>query len=86
MTRIHITPGGAAEAGAVVPGLADDTPGGGVVPVNNATVTGKDGPVTPVLTDGTAKTTDSVEAINIGGLSTKKPTWRNAKSEQTSKI
>ena len=47
--HIRIAPAGVVEAGAAVPGLVGDIPGGSVVPVNSGTVPADVGPVLPVL-------------------------------------
>ena len=65
MSHMYITPSGVVEAGAVVPGLAGDAPGGGVVPVDSGTVPSEVGPVIPVVTGGMVETIDSVDGIGV---------------------
>jgi len=60
----HI-PASVVEAGAIVPGLAGDVPGGGVVPVDSGTEPGEVAPIIPVVAAGMVEMTESVDSNGV---------------------
>ena len=58
-------PASVVEAGAIVPGLAGDVPGGGVVPADSGTEISEVGPVIPVVAGGMVETTESVDSNGV---------------------